>query len=344
MKKIFLFFVLWFTFLISWCLYEWVDSTQKTDTDDITSNDTQNTDNIDSLKTIEGSQNTSLNNNFEIMDGIVKKWNKVKVDYIGKLTDGTVFDTSIKSEAEKTSIYNPRRWYEPLEFIVGEWQMIKWFDNWVIGMKKWWIKEIKISPEDWYWQRNDKAVVEVDPKDLFWYYKYELKEKSIIIDYNNKLAWETLIFDITLVSNESWDMVKNWDIIKVDYVGKLKDGIVFDTSVKDVAKSSWIYSEQRSYEPLQFTVWWWQMIKWFDSWVVGMKKWETKSVTILPKDAYWERSDSMIKEINIWDKIDLWYSRPILVEIKDWKIKLDTNHELAWKELIFQVTLIDIIE
>ncbi len=44
------------------------------------------------------------------------------------------------------------------------------------------------------------------------------------------------------------------DQVKVHYVGKLLDGRVFDTSIESVAKEAGKYSEQREYEPYQFTV------------------------------------------------------------------------------------------
>jgi len=64
------------------------------------------------------------------MDG-VKKGDKVKVEYVGKLEDGTVFDSS---EIQKA----------PLEFVVGEGQLIKGFEQAIIGMKIGDEKEIKI--------------------------------------------------------------------------------------------------------------------------------------------------------------------------------------------------------
>ena len=44
----------------------------------------------------------------------------VKVNYVGKLTHGKVFDTSIKEEADKANIpANPMRTYEPIKFVLG---------------------------------------------------------------------------------------------------------------------------------------------------------------------------------------------------------------------------------
>ena len=75
--------------------------------------------------------------------------------------------------------------------------------------------------------------------------------------------------------------------ITVDYIGRLNDKEVFDTSVKSVAEAAGTYSPQRNYnEGLSFTVGAGQMIKGFDEAVVGMKVGETKTVHIPAEKAY----------------------------------------------------------
>jgi hypothetical protein len=59
----------------------------------------------------------------------------VKVDYIGKFQNGTLFDTSIKAEADKAGMASSMKVYEPLRFVVGAGQMLTGFENGVIGMK-----------------------------------------------------------------------------------------------------------------------------------------------------------------------------------------------------------------
>ena len=80
----------------------------------------------------------------------VKKGSKVKVEYTGKLDDGTVFDTSED--------------HEPLQFEVGGNQVIPGFENGVIGMKEGEEKEIKIPAKDAYGERNEQMVQPL-PKD-----------------------------------------------------------------------------------------------------------------------------------------------------------------------------------
>lgn len=81
---------------------------------------------------------------------VVEKGDAVSVHYVGKLDDGTVFDTSEKEEAMEAGIYNEMRDYEPLKFTVGAGQMIKGFDEGVVGMKAGEEKILKIPPEEAY--------------------------------------------------------------------------------------------------------------------------------------------------------------------------------------------------
>ena len=64
-----------------------------------------------------------------------EKGKKVKVNYIGRLADGTVFDTSIESEAKKSNTYNPKRPYEPFEFTLGNSEVIPGWDEGISLMK-----------------------------------------------------------------------------------------------------------------------------------------------------------------------------------------------------------------
>ena len=64
----------------------------------------------------------------QVIELTVKKGDNVKVDYLGTLEDGSVFDTSIEEESKKAGL--PQRpLYEPLPFTVGAGQMIKGFDD-----------------------------------------------------------------------------------------------------------------------------------------------------------------------------------------------------------------------
>lgn len=142
--------------------------------------------------------------------------------------------------------------------------------------------------------------------------------------------------------------------IVVHYVGRLDEEIVFDTSVEDVAKACGKHTPGRNYnEGLAFTVGAGQMIAWFDKGVEGMKIGQTKTVTIPAKEAYGEWSKDNIIEVErtqlpAWEyqkgmKLMSAMGQPFTVyEIKEKTVVLDANHELAGKDLIFDITLVEI--
>jgi FKBP-type peptidyl-prolyl cis-trans isomerase 2 len=140
----------------------------------------------------------------------------VSVNYIGKLTNGTLFDTSVKEEAQKAGL-PLRPAYSPLSFKVGAGQMIPGFDAAVVGMKIGEEKTVSLSPDSAYGQKSDEAIISV-PLDrignssgikvgaLLYAQSgatgkvIEIKNGTARVDFNHELAGETLVFTIRMVN------------------------------------------------------------------------------------------------------------------------------------------------
>jgi peptidylprolyl isomerase len=98
------------------------------------------------------------------------------------------------------------------------------------------------------------------------------------------------------------EVVVNGDSVKVNYIGRLDDGRVFDTSLWDVASNDALYPKslsfnlraQSAYTPLQFTVGAGQMIAGFDQGVLGMSVGETKVITVPPDEGYGDMNASLL--------------------------------------------------
>jgi len=137
----------------------------------------------------------------------VKETDTVLVHYTGKLTTGEIFDTSVDRD--------------PLEFIVGSGQLIKGFDQGVIGMEIKETKSISISSEDAYGPVHEQLIQRVNRSELPPEIKpdlgqtlvatdpngeethlivTEVAEDYIVVDGNHPLAGKDLIFDITVVA------------------------------------------------------------------------------------------------------------------------------------------------
>lgn len=132
--------------------------------------------------------------------------NTVKVHYTGRFEDGTVFDSS--------------EGRDPLEFTLGEGQVIDGFNDAVEGMSPGESKTTTIAPERGYGPRTDEMLIdverdqfpdEIDPEigmqlqvqgqggQLIPVVVAEVGEESVTLDANHPLAGRELIFDIELV-------------------------------------------------------------------------------------------------------------------------------------------------
>jgi len=134
----------------------------------------------------------------------MKQGDKVKVHYTGTLNDGNVFDSS--------------EGREPLEFTVGENQVVAGFENGIKDMKLNEEKTIKIKAEDAYGITNDSLVISI-PRERFppevqaggrlimkspegvsvQAIVKEVKENEVLIDLNHPLAGKELTFKVKVV-------------------------------------------------------------------------------------------------------------------------------------------------
>ena len=150
-------------------------------------------------------------------ENVVSEGSVVHVDYVGTLDDGSLFDTSLKEEAEKANLPTEERTFEPLKVEVGKHQVIPGFEEGLKGMKEGEEKEVKIAPENAYGEPNPQALQKV-PRKMFENAPVELKEgvmlllktpqgpmpvkilevgdEEVTLDANHPLAGKTLSFKL----------------------------------------------------------------------------------------------------------------------------------------------------
>ncbi len=106
--------------------------------------------------------------------------------------------------------------------------------------------------------------------------------------------------------------VVSGSVIKVNYIGQLPDGRVFDTSLFSVASDNTTYPKslfysyrgnETKYSTLNFTVGAGNMIAGFDRGVLGMKVGETKTITVTPAEGYGNMVPSKLKTINLTETV-----------------------------------------
>ena len=137
----------------------------------------------------------------------IEKGNKVKVHYVGTLEDGEEFDNSYKRG-------------EPIEFTVGQGQMIKGFDDGVLELSVGDKKTLNLSPENAYGDVDERAFIPVEKSNFPPKFKFEvgemvqgrtqqgmpvnakimeIKDNEVVLDMNHPLAGKSLSFDVEVV-------------------------------------------------------------------------------------------------------------------------------------------------
>jgi peptidylprolyl isomerase len=138
---------------------------------------------------------------------IIEEGDTVKVHYTGKLNDGSVFDSSKDRE--------------PLEFTLGEGQLIPGFEEAVNGMEVGDSTTVDIPTDEAYGERRDDLELEVSKAELPGDVEpevgmqlqmkqqgsektipvqiTEVEEEKVTIDANHPLAGKDLTFDIEVV-------------------------------------------------------------------------------------------------------------------------------------------------
>ncbi len=139
--------------------------------------------------------------------------------------------------------------------------------------------------------------------------------------------------------------IKQGDSVKVEYVGSLEDGTIFDSS-------------EKSGKPLEFKVGEKMVIPGFEEGILSMAKGEEKEIKIDSSEAYGEHLEELVKKLpkkNLPDNQEPKVGMILVLgtpdgrqlparvtEVSKDEITIDLNHPLAGKNLIFKVKLIEV--
>lgn len=132
--------------------------------------------------------------------------------------------------------------------------------------------------------------------------------------------------------------------ITVHYTGKFEDGQVFDTSLTEGREPlTTVLSEETN------------LIKGFTEALYGLTEGEKKTVELTPADAYGEVLEDLISDVPLENMPEgvkvgdmLQAQGPngvfnvVVVEVNETTAKVDANHPLAGKKLIFDLEVVSI--
>jgi len=139
--------------------------------------------------------------------------------------------------------------------------------------------------------------------------------------------------------------VKKGSKVKIQYTGKLKDGIVFESNIGRA--------------PLEFVVGKGKVIKGFENAVIGMSPGQSKTVTLKPAEAYGAKDPELIivvpkeelpggmhaevgQDVVAFTRADGTVVEGQITAVDGDAVTIDGNHPLAGKSLIFEIKLLSL--
>ena len=136
---------------------------------------------------------------------IIAEGTKVSIEYTLKLEDEGVVDSNVGEE--------------PLSYVHGKNHIVPGLEKELEGLKVGDTKEVEVSAQDGYGPLNDKAFVEVPKEEIpeearkvgatlqaenptgemVYPVVKEIKDETLILDFNHPLAGKTLLFDVKIL-------------------------------------------------------------------------------------------------------------------------------------------------
>ena len=147
--------------------------------------------------------------------------------------------------------------------------------------------------------------------------------------------------------------IENEDFIRINYTGRLEDGMVFDTTDEEVAKEQDIYDENTRYDSFVIIVGKGHVVEGLDEDIVEKEAGYHGTVEIPPEKGYGEHKTELVKTYptskfteppvkGMRAVVD--GQQGMVVMTIGRRVRIDFNSPMAGKTLIFDYTIEDLID
>ena len=151
--------------------------------------------------------------------------------------------------------------------------------------------------------------------------------------------------------------VKEGDFIRLEYTGKVQEtDDVFDTTDENVAEEAGIKLDNKSYGAIPIVVGGGHVLKGLDEALIGMEESEEKTVEIAPEEGFGLRDPKLLQLIPMGEfrkqgmkpEVGMAITSDgvtgIIRSVSGGRVRVDFNHELAGKNLEYNIKVIKVIE
>ena len=151
--------------------------------------------------------------------------------------------------------------------------------------------------------------------------------------------------------------INNGDFVRLNFTGKVQENDeIFDTTFEDVAKEANLFNENKEYKPIPIIVGGNHLLPAIEEAIVGLEEGDSKTIEIDSENAFGPRNRQLIQLIPM-KEFKKQGMTPVpgmiitsegnngkILTVNGGRVKVDFNHELAGKDLIFDVDVVEIID
>ncbi len=144
--------------------------------------------------------------------------------------------------------------------------------------------------------------------------------------------------------------IKDKSFVEIEYTGKTKEGLVFDTTDEKISKDSGIYDEKMEFGPVTICVGEQHVIKGLDKNLID-KELGSYKIELIPEDAFGKKSAKLIQLIST-SKFKQQEIMPmpglqvnidgiigVIKTVSGGRTLVDFNHPLAGKDIVYDVKI-----
>jgi len=150
--------------------------------------------------------------------------------------------------------------------------------------------------------------------------------------------------------------IKEKDFVEIDFTGKIKDGAVFDSTMKDeLEKLHNGHSHEIEARPLIFCLGQGMFLESIDSFLVGKETEKTYDIELAPEKAFGQRDAKLVQmipmdvfrkqKINPAPGFSLNFDGRVgkILTVSGGRVMVDFNHSLAGKTVEYKITVLRVV-
>jgi len=151
--------------------------------------------------------------------------------------------------------------------------------------------------------------------------------------------------------------MKDGDFVKISYVGRIKEtNEIFDLTDEELAKKEKIHNPKMNYGPVTVILGEKMLLAALEDEIKGMKPGEKKTFELGPDKAFGERDQKLVKVFNEAEfrrndmnptpglNVNINGLRGKVLSASGGRIRVDFNHPLSGKNLVYDMTVEEVVE